>query len=43
METPSPAPVVEEPTMATADAAPFETDEGEEDTLSYFDRLAKQS
>ena len=44
MEAPSPAPVVEEPTMATADAAPFETDDsGEEDTLSYFDRLAKQS
>ena len=45
METPmESAPVVEQPTMATADAAPFETDDsGEEDTLSYFDRLAKQS
>ena len=44
METPmEAAPVVEEPTMATADAAPFDTDDGEEDTLSYFDRLAKQS
>ena len=43
IETPAPAPVVEEPTMATEEAAPFESDDGEEDTLSYFDRLAKQS
>ena len=43
IETPAPAPVVEQPTMATEEAAPFESDDGEEDTLSYFDRLAKQS
>ena len=44
METPmESAPVVEEPTMATEDASPFTSDDGEEDTLSYFDRLAKQS
>tara|TARA_B100000902_G_scaffold366643_1_gene388566 strand:- start:349 stop:1239 length:891 start_codon:yes stop_codon:yes gene_type:complete len=43
IETPTPAPIVEEPTMATEEAAPFASDDGEEDTLSYFDRLAKQS
>jgi len=44
METPmESAPVVEQPTMATEDASPFASDDGEEDTLSYFDRLAKQS
>ena len=37
------APVVEQPTMASADSAPFSSsDEGEEDTLSYFDKLAQQ-
>jgi hypothetical protein len=40
MET---APVVEQPAMATADSTPFNSsDEGEEDTLSYFDKLAQQ-
>jgi hypothetical protein len=44
METPmESAPVVEQPTMATVESAPFASDDGEEDTLSYFDRLAKQS
>ncbi len=37
------APVVEQPVMAEADSAPFAADDGEEeDTLSYFDRLAQQ-
>ena len=37
------APVVEQPTIASADSAPFSTsDEAEEDTLSYFDKLAQQ-
>ena len=44
METPmESAPVVEQTTMATEESAPFASDDGEEDTLSYFDRLAKQS
>ena len=45
MDTPSPAPVVEEPVMASDDGQPFaETaDSGEEeDTLSYFAKLAKE-
>ena len=38
------APVVEAVSMPAADSAPFDTsDEGEEDTLSYFDKLAQQS
>ena len=38
------APVVEQPVMAAADSASFDSsDEGEEDTLSYFDKLAQQS
>jgi len=37
------APVVEQPTMAAAESAPLSSsDEGEEDTLSYFDKLAQQ-
>ena len=37
------APVVEQPVMAEADSVPFATDNAEEeDTLSYFDRLAQQ-
>jgi hypothetical protein len=37
------APVVEQPTMASSESAPFSSsDEGEEDTLSYFDKLAQQ-
>ena len=37
------APVVEQPVMAEADSAPFAADDAEEeDTLSYFDRLAQQ-
>jgi hypothetical protein len=37
------APVVEQPSMPAAESAPFSTsDEGEEDTLSYFDKLAQQ-
>ena len=45
MDAPSPAPVVEEPVMASDDRQPFaETaDSGEEeDTLSYFAKLAKE-
>ena len=45
MDAPSPAPVVEEPVMASDDGQPFaETaDSGEEeDTLSYFAKLAKE-
>ena len=45
MEAPSPAPVVEEPVIASDDAMPFgEPDSGnqEEDTLSYFAKLAKE-
>ena len=37
------APVVEQPSMAAVESAPFNTsDEAEEDTLSYFDKLAQQ-
>ena len=37
------APVVEQPSMSAVDSAPFNTsDEAEEDTLSYFDKLAQQ-
>ena len=37
------APVVEQPTMAAAESAPLSSsDEGEEDTLSYFGKLAQQ-
>jgi len=37
------APVVEAVSMPAADSAPFDTsDEAEEDTLSYFDKLAQQ-
>jgi len=38
------APVVEQPVMAEAESVPFATDNAaeEEDTLSYFDRLAQQ-
>ena len=45
IDAPSPAPVVEEPVMASDDSQPFaETaDSGdEEDTLSYFAKLAKE-
>ena len=46
MDTPSPAPVVEEPVIASDDAMPFgEPDSAnaeEEDTLSYFAKLAKE-
>ena len=45
LDTPSPAPVVEEPVIASDDAMPFgEPDNGndDEDTLSYFAKLAKE-
>ena len=45
MDTPSPAPVVEQPVMASDDAQPFAdtADSGEEeDTLSYFAKLANE-
>ena len=45
MDTPSPAPVVEEPVMASDDGQPFAdtADSGtEEDTLSYFAKLANE-
>ena len=46
MDTPSPAPVVEEPMIASNDAMPLgEPDSAsaeEEDTLSYFAKLAKE-
>jgi len=44
MDTPSPAPVAEAPTMQTADTSFPPADDGDEDdTLSYFARLAKES
>ena len=45
MDTPSPAPVVEQPVMASDDGQPFAdtADSGtEEDTLSYFAKLANE-
>ena len=45
MDTPSPAPVVEQPVMASDDAQPFaDTADSseEEDTLSYFAKLANE-
>lgn len=45
LDTPSPAPVVEEPVMASDDGQPFDSvDNGndDEDTLSYFAKLAKE-
>lgn len=44
MDAPSPAPVAEAPTMQTADTSFPPADDGDEDdTLSYFARLAKES
>lgn len=43
MEAPQPAPVVESPTFASDDTPFAENDSDEDDTLSYFARLAKES
>jgi len=43
MEAPAPAPVVEAPTFASDDTPFAENESDEDDTLSYFARLAKES
>jgi len=43
MEAPAPAPVVEAPTFASDDTPFAENESQEDDTLSYFARLAKES
>ena len=43
MDAPAPAPVVEAPTFASDDTPFAENESQEDDTLSYFARLAKES
>jgi len=43
VEAPAPAPVVEQPVMASSEPAFAESDDGDDDTMSYFARLAKES